>query len=120
MSKISSFAKSKFVLKMIDNIEMIIQRHGNITKALEDIEGQMALMMALLQMGESLNKIDNDILEKFDLVEEVKGAYYVRNFIAHDYEGVNLAIVEDILRNRLVSLKEKVLKIEEYFENDTD
>jgi len=31
-----------------------------------------------------------------------------------------LAIIEDILRNRLVSLKEKVLKIEEYFENDTD
>ncbi len=42
----------------------------------------------------------DDILFAFD-DEDVKGMYDVRTYIAHDYEGVNLAIVEWIIRNGL-------------------
>ena len=121
MSKISSFAKTKFILKMLGNIDTIIERHNGIVNALEDeVEAQPAILMSLMQIGESLKKLDSDILEKFDLQEESKGSYSVRNFIAHDYEGVNMMMVEEIIRNRIPILKEKVLKVKEYFENDTD
>ncbi len=40
------------------------------------------------------------------------------NFIAHDYEGVDLALVEDILRNRMGNLEMKLNKILYSLEND--
>jgi len=103
-------AKLEFVLKMIDDINFIIKRHGYITKALEDREGQLAILMALLQIGETLNKIDASTLKKYDLLNDAKGAYSVRNFIAHDYEGVKLSVIEKILRYNLPALKNKIKK----------
>lgn len=103
---------------MIDNLEKIIQRHQTITNALKDFEGEMAILMGLLQIGETLKNIDSDLLEKFELDTDVKGAYNVRNFIAHDYEGINLAIIEDILRNRLPILQERLKKLEVYLSKD--
>lgn len=35
----------------------------------------------------------------------------MRNFIAHDYEGVNLSIVELVIKEKLLKMKETVLKI---------
>lgn len=102
---------------MIDNIKKIILKHGGIIKALEDeLEAQPAILMALLQIGESLNKIDKSIIEKYHLTQEAKGSYDVRNFIAHDYERVRLEIVEDILRNSLEELEKKILKLSVDFE----
>ncbi len=34
----------------------------------------------------------------------------MRNFIAHDYEGVNLAIIENILRTMIDPLKSEIEK----------
>lgn len=117
MSSISVYAKTKFILQMIGNIKQIISRHGGIIKALEDeVEAQPAILMGLLQIGESLNKIDKEIIEKYNLQEEAKGSYEVRNLIAHDYERVRLAIIEDILRNSLEELETKVLKLHNDFE----
>lgn len=66
--------------KKLSSIFTIIERHGSITKALEDeVEGQAP------------------ILEHFDSLD-IKGIVSVRNFIAHDYDGVNLSIVEESLR----------------------
>jgi uncharacterized protein with HEPN domain len=73
-----------------------------------------AILMHLLQIGETLNTIykkNPDLIVEFDLSEEVKGAYNIRNFIAHDYEGVNLAIVESVIRESLPVLKNKIKKI---------
>ncbi len=109
MYKRSTKAKIEFILKMISNIETIIQRHCNITNALNDsIEARPAILMSLMQIGESLKKIDDDILKKYDLLNEKKGAYSVRNFIAHDYDGVDLGLIEVILRENLPQLKEKL------------
>lgn len=73
-----------------------------------------AILMDMMQIGESLNSVYKkfpELIEKFNLTEEVKGAYNVRNFIAHDYKGVNLAIIESILRNNLKSLKIKLKEL---------
>jgi len=119
MSKVSVSAKIEFILQMISNIETIIQRHGNITNALEDIvEAKPAILMALMQIGESLKKIDDDILKKYELLNEKKGAYSVRNFIAHDYDGVDLGLIDAIIRENLPSLKEKIQKLQKEYSID--
>lgn len=71
--------------------------------------GYDATLMCLLQIGETLNKLENnyDELQK----EDIKGSYDVRNFIAHDYEGVNKSLIEGIIRFHLPKLKEVIFKV---------
>jgi len=115
MSEKSLLAKIDFILEMIENIELIILRHNGIVETLEDIEGQMAILMGISQIGETLKKLDDSIIEKYDLKEDKEGAYYTRNYIVHDYEGVDLGFIENILRSYLPKLKEKVSKIKNDF-----
>ncbi len=100
--------KIEFIIQRIEFIENIIKRHKYVTFALKDeIEARAAILMHLSQIGEEINKIDFKILEKLNLIEDAKGAYNVRNFIVHTYEGVNLALIEKIIKEKLPILKEK-------------
>lgn len=98
-------AKIEFLLKMIDEIEEYKTTLDSIEAVLNNKMAFNATLMNLLQIGETLNKLDENILKEHGLLEDAKGAYKTRNFIAHDYEGVNKAVVEDILRNYLPRLK---------------
>ena len=111
MSNQSLKAKVEFILEMIENIELIINRHKGIVSTLEDFEGQMAVLMGLSQIGETLKKFDDVIVHQYSLQEDRDGAYYTRNYIVHDYEGVDFGFIENILRVYLPELKEKLLKI---------
>ncbi len=99
----------KFILQMIEDIEFMVNQNGSITGALSHRVYKPAILMSLLQIGETLHKIDTTNNKK--LSEYSKGAYNVRNFIAHDYEGVNLAIIEHIIRNLLQPLKDELSSI---------
>ena len=103
--------KAEFIIEMINRVEFFVKRHNGIVNCLNDIEGQMAVLMAIAQIGETLQKIDDEVLKKYDLLEDKKGAYYTRNYIVHDYEGVNLAFIEKIIREFLPELKEKMNRI---------
>jgi len=105
MSKRSTEAKLAFIVEMIESIEMIVSRHGEASHALEDIEGQLAILMAMTQIGETINKLDSHIIAEQNLEIVQKGAYDLRNYIVHDYDGVDLYIVEDAIVNRLPELK---------------
>lgn len=90
----------------IDNIYSIIQRHGSITNALQDIEGQPAILMLLVAISEQFSKLvkkESKLLSHFDQ-EDIKGLISVRNYIAHDYDGINLIIVEDDLRENMPNI----------------
>jgi uncharacterized protein with HEPN domain len=108
--------KAEFILEMIERIEKIVKRHGGVVNTLYDFEGEIAVMMAIAQIGETLKKIDNEVLERFDLIEDKEGAYYTRNYIVHDYEGVNLAFIERIIRQYIPKLKDKMIQIKDYCE----
>lgn len=86
--------------KKLTSVFNIIEKHGGIVKTLEDEEGQPAILMLLIACAEQFNKLskhESKILEKFDTLD-IRGIISIRNFIAHDYDGVNLSIVEDSLR----------------------
>lgn len=110
MSK-ESISKVYLILEKIDYIEQVVENSGSITKALDDyVTDRPAILMHLTAIAEQFNKLKkehaDDILSAFD-DEDVKGMYDVRTYIAHDYEGVNLAIVEWIIRNGLPKFKEQ-------------
>ena len=83
-----------------------------IVKALEDEKTRKpAIMMHLTSIAEQFSKIkDSELLNNFEN-EDVKGAIDTRNFIAHDYEGINLPIIEYIIRKRLPLLRTKIDKL---------
>ena len=110
MSK-ESISKVHLILEKIDYIEQIVQNSGSITGSLEDsVTSRPAILMHLTAIAEQFNKLKqehaDDILSVFD-DGDVKGMYDVRTYIAHDYEGVNLAIVEWIIRNGLPKFKKQ-------------
>jgi uncharacterized protein with HEPN domain len=65
-------------------------------------------------MAEQFNKLKDenefDILEKFDK-KDLRGMSAVRNFIAHDYDNVEEAIIENIIRYNLPKIKDQVKSI---------
>jgi len=103
--------KISFILGKIALLEKILKENKK-TITLKD--EKILKPEILMQIGESLNSIykkSPELIEKYDLEDAVKGSYNVRNFIAHDYEGVNLAIIEMILRNEISKLKTKLKRV---------
>ncbi len=103
------------ILKKIIMIEEIVESFGFVSKALEDERlAKPAIMMHLTTIAEQFSKLkDRSIIERFD-ENDIKGAIATRNFIAHDYDGVNLGFIEVVIRERLPAVKyviEDVLKM---------
>lgn len=113
MSKIVSRLEN--IVKKINFIENIVKSKGGITFALEDEESSRAsIMMHLTSIAEQFDKLSKDgefeILSKFDK-NDLKGSYDIRNYIVHDYEGLNLMIIEVVIREKLPKIKEVALNI---------
>jgi len=94
----------KLILTKINYI-LDICKDGIVIALEDDKIKRPAILMHLTSIAEQFSKIkDNNILDKFDK-DDIKGAIDTRNFIAHDYEGINLPIIEFIIRDRLPVLK---------------
>jgi uncharacterized protein with HEPN domain len=65
-------------------------------------------------MAEQFNKLKDEnefeILEKFDK-KDLRGMSAVRNFIAHNYDNVEEAIIENVIRYNLPKIKDQVKSI---------
>lgn len=112
MSK--AIERIKNIKKKIAFINDIVLEAGGIVPALEDEKKhRAAILMHLTSVAEQFDKLSKDgeftILENFDK-RDIKGSYDVRNFIAHDYDGVNLTIIENTIRERLPMI-EKVVDV---------
>lgn len=103
------------IVKKIAYIESIVDECGSIDRALED-EAKMrpAILMHLIAIAEQFDKLlkngELELLAFFEK-EDIKGSYDMRNFIAHDYEGVDLFIVEDVIRKRLPVIKKCAMDV---------
>ena len=103
-----SIEKLEFILEKIDDLLIFRNKFQSIEELLNDKMGFDATLMVLLQIGETLNKLKNSsYADKLP----IKGAYDVRNFIAHDYEGVNKMIVEDIVRKFIPELRTTIINL---------
>jgi uncharacterized protein with HEPN domain len=105
----------KVIAKKIGFIENIIRARGSIINALEDEENSRAsIMMHLTSIAEQFDKLlhagELEILTNFEK-QDIKGSYELRNFIAHDYEGIDLCIVENVIEERLPIIGQAVKNI---------
>ena len=113
MSK--AYSRLETILKKINFIEEIISDSGNITKALEDEKSaRPAMMMHFTSIAEQFNKLAKDsefeILQEFDK-RDLRGAYDMRNYIVHDYEGLNLSVIDMVIRDKLPIMKRTIEQI---------
>ncbi|MCX6051620.1 MAG: DUF86 domain-containing protein [Campylobacterales bacterium] len=114
MYKEDELVRVKSIYTKLIDIQTIIQRHNGIVQALGDVEGQPAILMLLIATAEQFNKLYNknaEVIQEFDL-DDIKGFISVRNFIAHDYDGINLALIENDLRfniPKIITIVEKIL-----------
>ena len=110
-----SIERIKIIKKKIEFINEIIKQKGSLSLALEDeINSRASILMHLISIAEQFDKLiknaEVEMLSNFDK-QDIKGSYELRNFIAHDYEGVDLFIVEEIINNRLPIILETINKI---------
>lgn len=106
----SAIVRVKTVEKKINFIEAIVREKGSVTIALEDEQNSRAsILMHLTSIAEQFDKLmhngELDVLSYFEK-EDIKGSYDLRTFIAHNYEGVDLYIVEDVIKQRLPIMKQ--------------
>ena len=112
-----ALSRIEIIKKKINFINNIVVQKGSVTQALEDEQNARAsILMHLTSIAEQFDKLlhsgELDILSNFDK-QDIKGSYELRNFIAHDYEGIDFHIVEDVIVERLpiiMNSVEKVLK----------
>ena len=105
-------------------IEEIIVSYGSITKALEDQkQGAAAIFMHLTSIAEQFDKLAKEgefaLLQYFDK-DDLKGTYDIRNYIVHDYEGINYAVIERILREKIPQMHERVTMLLKGMDNDSN
>ena len=98
------------IKKKIEFINNIIDEKNSVIEALEDEQNsRAAILMHLTSISEQFDKLlhsgELDVLSHFDK-QDIKGSYELRNFIAHDYEGIDLHIVEEVIVNRLPIIKQ--------------
>ena len=60
-------------------------------------------LVAIAEQFDKLKKEKSDILYNFSTTD-IKGIYDIRTFVAHDYEGINLPIIETAIRYGLLIL----------------
>ena len=114
MSEKSDLKKLQFILEKINDAISYKDNYKSIEELLNSKMGFDATNMCIMQVGETLNKLSDEFIEKYNYLP-VKESYLTRNYIAHDYEGVNKYIIEIIIKEHFVQLKsdiENILKKE--------
>jgi len=100
-------------------LEDMIEAVGKIEKYTKDLTFQKfkktdlvtdAVVRNLEIIGEAAKKIPNDVKEKTPTIEwkKISG---LRDILIHEYSGVDLEILWDIVKNKLPELKKQVSQI---------
>jgi len=117
-----NISKIYTIVEKIEYIEKNIQTKGGIVNALSDeVTTRPAILMLLTSISEQftrLKHLDDTALLSYFEDEDLKGMQDVHNFIAHEYDGVELAIIEWLLRNALPKLKQQCLTIIKVYETE--
>ena len=104
------------IKKMIEYIEKI-ERYTNDCefKVFKINEEKVdATVFSLSQIGELVKNISNETMEKYSNIEWIV-IKNLRNKIVHDYEGINLEFIWDIIKSDIKSLK---IELNEIIENE--
>ena len=98
--------------KMIGYVDKIIHYVSCLDKADFLVNPQLvdACVFNLLQIGELSGRIDESIKSTFSDVPwyKLRG---LRNRLVHDYNGINIGLIWDIIKNDLDDLRDQLVKV---------
>lgn len=98
------------MIKYIDNVFMYTEGI-----AYEEFKNNTMLVDAcvfnLSQIGELVKNVDKEITDSYPHIPW-RQMYGLRNRIVHDYEGINLKLVWEVITLNLEDLKQEILKID--------
>ena len=101
-----------------ERIEHILQAIQKIEKYIENLEEKdfinndmvtSAVLYQFFIMGEAVANISSDLLEKYDYPWHKPRSF--RNFIAHEYYGVELWVIWKTIKNQIPEFKKIIKKI---------
>lgn len=104
------------ILKMIEYINKVLRytKDCSFEQFLTNEEKVDATIFAICQVGELVKNISKETMEKYPKIEWVV-IKSLRNKIVHDYEGIKLNFIWDIIKKDIIILRndlEDILKNE--------
>jgi uncharacterized protein with HEPN domain len=103
------------ILESIEKILLYTKDFDNADSFYESFEqlNFNASLSLLLNIGEIIDKLSEELKKKYDKIswQEIND---VRNRIAHDYHGLDIYIIFDIITYDIITLKESINKIIEF------
>jgi len=107
MSKKTDSARLRFALAKIDDLQRYQARFPTLEALFQDAMALDAVLMCLLQIGETLPKVEN---KSWASQLPIQGTSSLRNIIAHNCEGVDFASIERVVTEFIPPLRETILK----------
>lgn len=107
------------IKKMIDYIDKALRYTKNCTfeQFVNNEEKIDATVFAISQIGELVKNISNETMERYSNIEWII-IKNLRNKIVHDYEGIKLNFIWDIITEDIINLKSNLEKILENINKD--
>ncbi len=102
----------KIILKITNYAESILKYTNNISYDEFKNNSMMveACVFNLSQIGELVNKLDKEYIERYSEIPwfKMRG---LRNRIVHDYEGMNLKLIWEIIDIDIALLRHQLLEL---------
>lgn len=107
--------KEKIIIdKMLRYLTKVVAYcHGyDYEQFVKDEKTTEACVFNLSQLGELCRTLDDDFMKTHSDIPW-RAMYGLRNRIVHDYEGINLMLVWDVISEDLPELREQLLNLKE-------
>ncbi len=101
------------LMTIAESIEKIIKYTGKYEKSDDFFSDNVyfdATMMQFVIIGETTNKLSQEFKEKYSTIswQDIKN---FRNIIAHNYFGIDVDEVWDIIKNHIPKLKNSIMNL---------
>lgn len=107
--------KEKIIIdKMLRYLTKVVEycQGYNYDQFVKDEKTTEACVFNLSQLGELCRTLDDDFMKTHSEIPW-RAMYGLRNRIVHDYEGINLMLVWDVISEDLPELREQLLNLKE-------